>query len=75
MGTNAILVFVFAQSDASLDTAITWFYTDRTSNNLYNWYKYDILYSLFGNNWGNFLWAITKIISWLCISVGLYKYL
>ena len=75
MGMNAILVFVCAQSDISLDTLIQWVYVGPdTSNSLYTWYRESILVNWFGFDWGRFLWACTKVIAWLGISTVLYKF-
>jgi hypothetical protein len=58
-GMNAILVFVVAQSDISLDTLIQWFYLDQPTDNLYHWYRVNFLQQYFGDDWGIFLWAVS----------------
>jgi len=75
MGMNAILVFVIAQSEISVDTALQWFYlrADDPTSNLYHWYRYDFLNRHCGLSWGTFTWAMTKVVCWLGISVVLAK--
>lgn len=70
---NAILVFVMAQSDLGLDTEIQWFYLRTPEQNLYAWYRDRFLVRYLGWDWGRFLWAVTKVVAWLAISVGLFE--
>ena len=70
---NAILVFVVAQSDASVDTVLQWFYLNKPDENLYYWYRVDFLQAYTGVDWAIFLWGLTKVTAWLIISVILHK--
>jgi heparan-alpha-glucosaminide N-acetyltransferase len=74
MGMNAILVFVFAQSNINLDTFIQFFYIDQPTDNLYHWYQYSILAPNLGLDWGDFVWALTKVTAWFGISMVLHKF-
>lgn len=73
MGSNAILVFVLAQTSISLDTALQWVYLDTPDQNLYTWFRVRFLQRYCGDSWGIFLWAMTKVVAWLGISSALYK--
>jgi len=70
---NAILVFVLAQSEISLDTFIQWFYLRTPDENLYHFYRAHILRPAFGADWAILLWGFTKVACWLGISVVLAR--
>jgi len=73
MGSNAILVFVLAQTEISVDNFMQWFYLSTPDQNLYIFYQRHILNAIMNTDWTIFIWACTKVIAWFIISVILYK--
>jgi len=74
MGQNALLVFVLAQSSTNVDSMIRWIYWDTSDQNLVDFYIDQVLVKHLGYDAGYFVWALTKVASWLLIAVLLKRH-